>query len=271
MTRTRRLTLLLACSALAVGAQTAAADVRISIGGGGHIRIGGGGHARAHWVRHHHRVHVGGAIWIGGVYRQPFAQPPPPPPPPQPACNCEPSYYPIAPQPVAYAAVAPAPEPRPLSRFGLGVFLGGVAVDGEHEGKDAGLVAQLRVGRRFQLEAELAKNELADGAREDRRFMAGLQFELNPHRRLTPYAVAAVGTTQVQVGETWEDSQKLGELGGGLRLRLSERFTLFGDLRFGQRELADRAVRPLDESVARIVPADEERYSRMRLGGLMTF
>lgn len=172
------LTLLLACSALAVGAQTAAADVRISIGGGGHIRIGGGGHARAHWVRHHHRVHVGGAIWIGGVYRQLPAQPPPPPPPPQPACNCEPNYYPIAPQPVAYAAVAPAPRAAAAVALRPGrVPRQGVAVDGEHEGKDAGLVAQLRVGKRFQLEAELAKNELADGAREDRRFMAGLQFE----------------------------------------------------------------------------------------------
>lgn len=272
MNRTRRITVLLACTALAAGAQAASADVRVTVGGGASIRIGGG-HTRAHWVRHRHGVHIGGAIWIGGVYRQPFAQPPPPPPPPAPACDCQPTYYPIAPQPVAYAtteAVAPV-APAPLSRFGLGVFLGGVAVDGEHEGKDAGLVAQLRLGQRFQLEAEIAKNELADGMREDRRFMAGLQFELNPHRRFTPYAVAAVGATQVAVGDSWVDHQNLAELGGGVKLRLSDRFTLFGDMRFGQRELADQEVRPLDANVARIAPDGDERYSRVRLGGLMTF
>ena len=139
MTRTHRIALLLAGSALIAGAQAASADVRISVGGG--IRIGGGP-IRAHWVhRHVHRpaVHVGGSIWIGGGgYYQPFAQPPPPPPPPM-GCNCEQpqTYYPIAPAPVGYATVAaPAPAPAPLSRFGIGVFMGGVSVDGEHDGQD---------------------------------------------------------------------------------------------------------------------------------------
>ena len=66
MTRTHRIALLLAGSALIAGAQAASADVRISIGGG--IRFGGAP-VRAHWVqRHVHRpaVHIGGSIWIGG-------------------------------------------------------------------------------------------------------------------------------------------------------------------------------------------------------------
>ncbi len=273
MTRTHRIALLLAGSALIAGAQAASADVHISVGGG--VRFGRGP-VRAHWVhRHVHRpvVHIGGSIWIGGSYQQPFAQPPPPPP-PAPSCNCEqPAYYPIAPAPVGYATVAaPAPAAAPLSRFGIGVFMGGVSVDGEHEGKDAGLVGQFRLSRGLILEGEIAKNELADGARVDRRIMAGLQLELRPHRRMTPYLAAAVGTSQVEVGETWQDNQGLAEIGAGLRYRLSERFALFGDVRVGQRQLAEEdKVAPLDNNLSRAIPAADENYSRVRLGGMLTF
>jgi len=276
VTRTHRIALLLAGSALIAGAQAASADVRISIGGG--IRFGGAP-VRAHWVqRHVHRpaVHIGGSIWIGGGgYYQPFAQPPPPPPPPM-ACNCEQpqTYYPIAPAPVGYATVAaPASAAEPLSRFGIGVFMGGVSVDGEHEGKDAGLVGQFRLTRGLILEGEVAKNELADGARVDRRIMAGLQLELRPQRRMTPYLAAAVGTTQVEIGDSWQDNQGLAEVGAGLRYRLSERFALFGDIRVGQRQLADQAATPVpvDSNMARVMPAADENYSRVRLGGMLTF
>lgn len=273
MTRTHRIALLLAGSALIAGAQAASADVHIRVGGG--IRFGGGP-IRAHWVhRHTPGVHIGGSIWIGGSYYQPFAQPPPPPPPPM-SCNCEQpqTYYPIAPAPVGYATVvAPAPAPEPLPRFGIGVFMGGVSVDGEHEGKDAGLVGQFRLTRGLILEGEVAKNELADGARVDRRIMAGLQLELRPQRRMTPYLAAAVGTTQVEVGDTWQDHQGLAEIGAGLRYRLSERFALFGDIRVGQRQLADQepTATPIDTNMARAIPAADENYSRVRLGGMLTF
>ena len=67
MKRTHRIALLLAGTALIAGAQAASADVRIRIGGGGHVRIGGGGAVRSHWVhRHAPRVRVQGHIWIGG-------------------------------------------------------------------------------------------------------------------------------------------------------------------------------------------------------------
>lgn len=277
MKRTHRIALLLAGTALIAGAQAASADVRIRIGGGAHVRIGGHGPVRSHWVhRHSPRVHVRGAIWIGGgTYYQPFAQPPPPPPPaPYAGCNCEPqTYYPIAPQPVAYAAtpVAVAPE-APLPRFGVGAFLGGVAVDGEHEGKDVGLVGQFRLTPGLLVEAELAKNELEGGARVDRRIMAGLQLELRPNRRLTPYLAGALGTTQVEVGEDWVDHQAMAEIGGGLRYRVSERLSLFGDVRFGQRQLSDdKEAIAIDDAARTYLPENDEQYSRARFGGLVTF
>lgn len=278
MKRTHRIALLLAGTALIAGAQAASADVRIRIGGGGHVRIGGGGAVRSHWVhRHAPRVRVQGHIWIGGgTYYQPFAQPPPPPPPPQyQGCNCEQPqvYYPIAPQPVGYvnAPVAVAPE-APLPRFGVGAFLGGVAVDGEHEGKDVGLVGQFRLTRGLVVEAEIAKNELEGGARIDRRIMAGLQLELRPHRRLTPYLAGALGTTQVEVGEDWVDHQAMAEIGGGLRYRVSERLSLFGDFRFGQRQLSDNDTPiVLDDTARTYLPENDEQYTRARFGGLVTF
>jgi hypothetical protein len=269
--RTQRIALLIAGTALVTTAQAASADIRVHFGGGARIHFGGGA-VRAHWVGRHSSVHVGGSIWLGGGYYQPFAQPPPPPPV---ACNCgEQIYYPpIAPAPIEYVGVAPvAVAEAPMARFGIGAFLGGVEVDGTHEGRDAGLVAQYRLTRGLIIEAELAKNELADGLRVDRRFMAGLQLELSPQRRMTPYLAAALGTTQVQVGDTWEDNQALAEIGGGLRYRLSPRLSLFGDIRVGQRQLADSAQPVATGGVAaKALPADQENYTRARLGGLVTF
>ena len=271
VSRTHRIALLIAGTALIAGAQAASADVHISLGG----RVRFGGPIRAHWT-HVHRpaIHIGGSIWIGGGYYQPFAQPPPPPPPPPP-CNCEPqTYYPIAPAPATYAVAEAAPAPLPpLPRLGIGAYVGGVAVDGQNEGKDVGLVGQFRLTRGLIAEAEIAKNELAGGARVDRRIMAGLQLELRPRAQLSPYLAGALGVTQVEVSDaSWQDRQSLAEVGGGLRYRLSPRLALFGDIRLGQRQLADGSQPvPMDSAAARAVPQADEQYTRMRLGGLVTF
>lgn len=283
MTSTRRLTFALGLAFALAGVSAAgstheaSADVRVRIGGGGSIRFG-------HWHRPVYRYHsphirIGGAIWLGGgyYYQRGFAQPPPPPAPPAP-CNCGTGYYPpIAPAPTAYA-VAPvaAPAEPPLPRFGIGAYLGGVEVDGTHEGEDVGLVGQFRLGRALLVEGEVAKNTLADGARVDRRLMAGLSYELGPHRRLSPYLSAGLGVTQVDVGGgTYEDAQSLAEIGGGLRWRMSERITLFGDVRLGARQTIDNGSeitpQPTDPALSRVVPDSEEQYSRMRLGALVTF
>jgi opacity protein-like surface antigen len=262
--------------ALVETASTASADVRIRIGGGGKIRFG-------HWHRHrpHVRYHgptirIGGSIWLGsGAYYRTYATPPPPPPPP--SCDCAaPAYYPpIAPAPSTYVA-APAPVRDPLPRFGIGVYLGGVAVEGVNEGQDVGVVGQLRLSRSLVLEGEIAKNELADGDRVDRRMMAGLTFELSPRNRISPYVTGGIGVTQVDVGGgEFEDEQSLAEIGGGLRWRMSERITLFGDLRLGARQTIEDEdelrPQPTDPALGRVMPESDEDYSRLRLGALLTF
>ena len=274
----------LAGTTAAATASDASADVRVRIGGSAHVRIGGPRvHVRPYrpwrpW-RPYRPVVVGGSVWVGGYYYdRPFAQPPPPPPPPA-ACDCAPSYYPLTPAPTTVYAAAAVEEP-PLPRFGIGAFLGGVSVDGEHEGEDVGLVGQFRLGQSaLLLEGEIAKNTLEDGSRVDRRMMIGLDLELGKHRRLAPYLAAGLGTTQVEVEGGWEDNQAVAELGVGLRYRLSDRITLFGDLRWGSRESIDGedgdapAPLPADGTTARTVMPDDdgESYSRMRLGGLVTF
>lgn len=280
MNRSHRIALLIAGAAITAGVQSAAADVRVHVGGSAHVRIGGGP-VRAHWVRpwrQHHRprpaIRIRGSIYVGGGYYQPgpFAQPPPAPAAP---CNCDTgNYYPIAPAPVAYVSGPVVVAEAPLPRFGLGAYLGGVSVDGEQEGKDVGLVGQFRLTRGLIVEAEIAKNELADGVRVDRRFMAGLQYELSPRRRLSPYVAGAIGVTQVEIGDNqWEDNQSVAEVGGGLRLRVGERLQLFGDIRFGQRETIDSEVRPLpvDDVTRLAMPADQENISRVRFGGMLMF
>jgi hypothetical protein len=232
---------------------------------------------RPWWRPHHVRrpvIHVGGHIWLGGgyYYERPFAQPPPPP---APACDCGPQYYgPIAPAPTTYAAAVVVEEPR-LPRWGVGAFLGGVSVDGEHEGEDVGLVGQLRLTRGLLVEGEIAKNTLEDGGRVDRRMMIGLNYELGAQRRLAPYLTAGIGTSQVEVEGGWEDNQAVAEIGAGLRWRMTDRLSLFGDIRFGQRESIEDGDEPVllpaDATARSLVPDSDEEYSRVRLGAMVMF
>jgi hypothetical protein len=261
-------------------ANEAEADVRVRIGGRAHVRVGGPRVVvRPYWRYHRVRrptVFVGGHIWLGGgyYYERPFAQPPPPPPA---DCNCYGGQYygPIAPAPATYVTAPVVVEPE-LPRWGFGVFMGGVSVDGEHEGEDLGFVGQLRLTRGLLVEGEIAKNTLEDGGRVDRRLMAGLKYELGAERRWAPYLTAGLGTTQVEVEGGWHDSQAIGEIGAGLRWRLSPRISLFGDMRLGSRESIDREDSPdvglpTDSTARALVPENEESYSRVRLGALLTF
>ena len=290
MTTTRRPTLRVALAVAAFGltglafagtASEAHADVRIRIGGGGHVRIGGWHRPRPHVRYHGPSIRIGGAIWLGGsyygsgYYARGFAQPPPPPAPP--ACDCGTGYYPpVAPAPSTYVAAQAAPALEPLPRFGVGAYLGGVSVDGEHEGEDVGLVGQFRFGNSGLLvDGEIAKNTLAGGDRVDRRLMVGLTYELGPRRRLAPYITGGLGVTQVDVGGgEYEDAQSIAEIGGGLRWRMTDRISLFGDLRVGGREsIQDETPdpRPTDPTLARVAPNGDEEYSRLRLGAMLTF
>ena len=145
-----------------------------------------------------------------------------------------------------------------------------------NEGQDVGLVGQFRLGRSLLIDGEIAKNTLASGDRVDRRLMAGLTYELAANRRLSPYIAGGLGVTQVDVGGgSYQDSQSLAELGGGLRWRMTDRLSLFGDLRFGARHSIDSTAatdpRPMDTGLAKVMPQSDEKYSRMRLGAMLTF
>ena len=256
----------------------AQADVRIRVGGSAHIKVGGRVRVRAPHVRWRVRrppppplrIHVGGAIWVGGGYYGPrYAAPPPPPA----DCDCGPgNYYPVVAQPTEGVYVAPA---RPaLPRWGVGVAAGGVDVEGQDAGDDLALVGRLRLTPRWQLEGEFGKSELEDGSRVDRRLGAGLNFEFSPYNRFTPYLVGSMGVTQVEVaaGE-YESSQSFGEVGIGLRYALTPRIHLAGDIRAGSRAAIDDEPQPLDAAARSVAPPDDEseEYTRARLSAVLFF
>src|SRR5688572_30504855 len=155
----------LVTAGLAAAPSDASADIRIRVGGRAHVHARTGVHIRTprvHWRPRWHysrpaRVRVGGSIWVGGgyYYNRTYAAPPPA------YCECGPStvpsYYPVAPQPTTYAAaVAVRPE---LPRFGIGVFAGGVDIEGDHEGSDYGLFARLRLTPGLSVIGEIGKSE----------------------------------------------------------------------------------------------------------------
>lgn len=283
---TRSTLLATALAALAIGAGTereARADIRVHVGGHAHVRVGGGGFRtpRVHWrprwnyARPAYRVQVRGAIWLGGgyYYNRPYAAPPPPA-----YCDCGPStvpsYYPVAPAPVTYAAAVARPE---LPRFGVGLFAGGVDVGGEHYGDDFGLLARLRLSRGLLIEGDIGKSELADGARVDRRLGAGLVWELGAYNRWAPYFVGSLGVMQTEVGggdNNWETTQSYGELGVGLRFAVTPSFHLAVDIRGGQRQQIEEDGTRASVGVAReVTPAkgDGEEYTRARLSAILYF
>lgn len=281
ITRTTLLATLAATVAFAaVGdAREAAADVRIRIGGHAHVRVGGGVSVRTprvYWrprwnhARPTHRVRIGGSIWVGGgyYYGRTYAAPPPA------YCDCDtssvPSYYPVAPSATAYA-VAPRPE---LPRFGIGVFGGGVQVEGEHVGNDLGVMGRLRLTPGLMIQGEIAKSELEDGVRVDRRLAGGLVYEIGAYNRWAPYLLGNLGVTQAEVGDDWTTTQSFGELGGGIRWAITPNFHLGADLRVGSRQNVDEeGTRPTIGTARAVTPADDEgeEYTSGRLWGALYF
>jgi len=271
----------LATMALAIGTSDAQADIRVRVGGHAHIRVGGGYRVRTprvywrprwNYARPAYRVHVGGSIWLGGgYYTQPYAQPPPPPA----YCDCGPStvpsYYPVAPAAATYAAVAPAPQ---LPRFGIGLFAGGVDVEGNHVGDDLGVLGRLRLTPGLLIEGEVGKSELANGVRVDRRLGGGLVWEIGAYNRWAPYLVGSLGVTQTEVGKTWNTTQSFGEVGVGLRWAITPNFHLGADIRAGTRQEVDSSGTRPDVGVAReVTPTANqgEQYTRARLSAMLYF
>jgi len=283
----RALTTIALTAAAFTGALTAVepsahADVRVRVGGTAHVSVGGGVRVRAprvRWVRLRRpappplRVHVGGAIWVGGGYYGPrFA--PPPPPPPVATCDCGPGYYyPVQPAPTPYV-VASAPVVRPpLPRWGLGIGAGGVSVEGNDAGSDLALLGHFRLTPGLILEGEIGKNELADGTRVDRRLGASLLYEFGAYNRWAPYLLGGLGVAQVDVGGgEYQTSQNFGEVGVGLRLAVTRHVHVAADIRAGSRSASDEA-QPLDTQLRSVTPTpdESEEYTRARLSGVLYF
>jgi hypothetical protein len=277
---------------------TASADrVRVRVGGRGEVRVRGRAHVRIGGPRvYGPRVYgprVYGPRYRYRPYRYRYVRPhiyvrpypyfypywgfryAAPPPPPGCYAECGPSvsaHYYHQPQPVAVAAVA-APEPE-LPRLGLGIFGGSVDVENNDAGTDLGLIGRVRLTHRFVLEAEVSKTELADGARVDRRVGGALLFDFSPYNALSPYVLGGGGFGQTDVNDgTFTAEQAYAELGVGLHWTLGRHIALFGDLRAGVREsnasedeIAFLRNGPDDPNVD-----DNERFTRARVGALLTF
>jgi hypothetical protein len=258
-------------SSLLLVANSAQADVRVRIGGSIHV---GGGFSVG--VGRYHRPQVwqpgpvitGAVVWGGsyqsgyypGGYQYPQTAP------------VVPSYYPYQAYQPVYGVQANEPAPPPLSRFALGVFAGGVSTDNDQSGEDIGLLARLRVTSHLLIEAELGKARMANGQREDRRVEGALAYETSPYRSWSPYLTGGLGVQQATVGQ-WQAEQRFAELGAGLRLNLGTSIQLLGDIRLGQRALADDSATPATATARQISPqADQpENYSRVRIAAVLSF
>lgn len=255
--------------AQALTASDASADsvaVHFGAEAGVHVDIGAGVASVLGALAH---VEVGVGV---GVH---FSQPPPPP---VPAYYVEPVVY-VAPAPIyvpqpVYVAPQPyvaatAPAPQRFDRWGLGIFAGSVHVDDQEVGSDLGLLGRYRVSRAFSVEAEVAKSETLDGDRADRRLGGAVIWNLPIGRRLTPSLLAGAGYGQSKAGEgEFHARQGYGEIGAGLRYRLSPSVHLLADVRAGTRSMSAE-MDTLAKGASN--PKEDENYTRARIGGMFFF
>ena len=228
------------------------------------------GYRRHYRPRIHVRPYARPYVYYPGVYwGYRYAAPPPP------ACyeECGPSasaYYHAPAQPVAVAHVV---EHDPIPRLGIGVFGGSVDTENNEAGTDIGLVGRVRLTRHFMLEAEVAKSEVDEGSRVDRRLGGSVLFDFMPYSDFSPYVLAGGGFGQTDVDDgTFTGRQAYGELGVGLEWALGRHLSLFGDIRAGAR--ANEADELEDPRILRAPSAsveEEERFTRARLGALLYF
>jgi hypothetical protein len=221
----------------------------------------------------------------------PCCMPAPPPPPPVYAPQV---YSPPPPPPVYYApvpAVAPAPTvvvaAPPVvgwkSRIGLGVRgTGQVARDSWHNlGIGGEFLARLSNHVSLELAAEYQRNVAGPSGAEriDVPATIGFRFHIGkPHWIVSPYFVLASGMNwaradfRAAVDEAW---YFVGQLGGGLELRLGQHFAITADARFeGKRRVDDPsnsvlALRSLNSSTVR--PLDDSYGGQFRLGVAVYF
>ena len=279
---------LMALPVLASFEGSAEADRRIRVRGSGHLRIRGPRAririrrspayyrvGRYHYrprVRYRsyygprYRLYVGGGFSYGWRY----AAPPPP------ACYHDCYYY--TPRVRAYRTapqsepVAVVSRPEPLPRLGIGLFAGGMNVEDREASSDIGVMGRLRLTDSFLLEGEIAKSELEDGSRIDRRLGASLIWDLSPRSKLSPYLLIGGGAVRADIDENGNSvnaDQMFGEIGAGLGWRLSRHIEVSADIRAGSREsLEDDAV--VYSSTAAPIQQDEA-FTRGRIAAMLYF
>jgi hypothetical protein len=250
-----------------------AGGVRIRVGGSARVRVGGvvrvGPRVRYRRAYRGHyrprRVYV----W-GGFYTYRFASPPPPPAHTDcyDACGGPGYYAQPAPQPTV---VATAPARAPLPRFGLGLSAGRFESESGRDADELGLFARFRLSDAVELELATSKTEHDDATRLDKRFGGALYLDFAPHSDWAPFVLGGAGwsTTEYNGGELSHDGT-YAEVGAGLRWRLTDAFTLAGDVRLGKNMIAD------DEEVLQLARPEmptnaDEKYSSARVLGILYF
>lgn len=220
---------------------------------------------RYRYYRPNYRLYVGGGFSYGWRY----AAPPPP------ACyhDCyhTPSvraYRTAPPQ----APVAVVSRPDPLPRLGLGMFAGGMNVEDREATSDIGLIGRLRLTDSFLIEGEIAKSELEDGDRIDRRLGASLIWDLSPRSKLSPYLLIGGGAVRADIDENGNSvnaDQMYGEIGAGLGWRLSDHLEISADIRAGSREVLENEAAVFATTTAPI--QEGESFTRGRLAAMLYF
>ncbi|MGM0577001.1 MAG: outer membrane beta-barrel protein [Myxococcota bacterium] len=141
----------------------------------------------------------------------------------------------------------PEPAPERSDLLGLGVRLSGATVDGEKLGlSDAenptmgGLGVQFRTRLSEHLGIEVAADFLRGSGPEFAQrtipITGSLTWHLLPDKRIQPYALAGAGVqfTRLDYRDglfTYNATEVVGQLGGGVEVFLTPQFSLQGDLR----------------------------------------
>ncbi|HEU0037390.1 MAG TPA: outer membrane beta-barrel protein [Kofleriaceae bacterium] len=187
-------------------------------------------------------------------------------------------YYPVQPAPqTTVAAVAPAPRPE-LPKLGIGLFGGGVSVEGVDQSSDVGLLGRVRLTTGLLVEGELGKTSYENDLRVDRRLGASLVYEIGAYNKFAPYVLAGLGVQQAEVGDgQFSTTQNFGEIGVGLRYAFTPHFHVMFDVRAGSRDTVSQDAMPTGDVITRsVTPPSEssnesEEYTRARLAAMLYF
>lgn len=188
------------------------------------------------------------------------------------------TYYPVQPH-VSTTTTVVAPARPELPKFGVGLFAGGISVEDQQESSDLGLLARFRLTPGLLLEGELGKTSYPNDLRVDRRLGASLVYEIGAYNKFAPYVLAGLGAQQADIGGgQYTTTQNFAEIGVGLRLAVTPKFHILGDIRAGSRDtMSEEGVVVDGNTMAReVMPpssdsSESEEYTRARLSAVVYF